>query len=438
MKFEKSNMLYKRAQKVTPNGTHSWARNYALIGRYEGRPEFPKINYPKFTQKAQGAYIYDCDGNRFIDYMLALGPVILGHSNPRISEAVKNQLDNGVIFGTCHEKEIEVSEKIVKHVPCANKVSILSTGSEATLAALRISRAYTAKEKVVKFDGHYHSWHDWHKFGSLQAGHLYTGGIPRSIEDDYLILPWNDPKKLKILTKLGDEVAAVICEAVVGNCGCILPEEGYLEELREICSDRDVVLIFDEVVTGFRLGLGGVQEKLGVVPDLAVFGKAMANGFPIAAVAGREEIMMTENVALGGTFNSNPISCSAALATIEELEDSRKYEKMNKLGSMLMKGIEDAISDVEAQAIVQGYAELFSIIFTDQDEVRSPNQLFSIEFYPHVMREAAFYQEMLDGGILNVARRGNRWVLSTAHEKDDIEKTIEVSYKALKAANKIS
>ncbi|MEM2961237.1 MAG: aminotransferase class III-fold pyridoxal phosphate-dependent enzyme [Candidatus Bathyarchaeia archaeon] len=303
---------------------------------------------------------------------------------------------------------------------------------------MRIARAYTSKEKVVKFDGHYHSWHDWHRFGYLQAGHLYSGGIPRSIEDDYFILPWNDPEKLKILRKFGNSIAAVICEPVVGNCGCIMPKDGYLEELRETCNEQDIVLIFDEVVTGFRLGLGGAQSRLGVIPDLAVFGKAVANGFPIALVAGREEIMMTKNVAIGGTFNSNPISCAAALATIEELEDRRNYEKMNNLGRLLMEGVNDAIQDVGVEAIVQGYPELFSIIFTDQDKIRSPNDLYSIKFHPHLRREVVFCQEMLNGGIFNAARRGNRWVLSIAHERKDIDKTIEVAEKSLKMAKKIS
>jgi glutamate-1-semialdehyde 2,1-aminomutase len=386
-------------------------------------------------ERAKGSHIYDCDGNDFIDYNMALGPVILGHASPVVSQAVREQLDDGIIFGTCHEAEIKVSEKLVKHVPCAEMVTLLTTGSEATLASLRLARAYTGKERVVRFDRHYHSWHDWQRFDAFQAGHTISAGIPRSVESDYLILPWNEQAALKVLKRRGHEIGAVICEPIMGNGGCIAPVEGYLEELREVCTEEEIVLIFDEVVTGFRLELGGAQKKLGVTPDLATFGKALANGFPIAAVAGRKEIMMSKAL-LGGTFNSNPVSCAAALATITELEDEKNYAKVNNAGKTLMKGFKDAVRDVGIEAIVQGYEPLFSIIFTDKNSVKLPRDLMSIPIHPHITRAAVFYQEMVNRGVYNTASRSARWCLSTAHEKDDVERTIEAAGEALKEARR--
>jgi glutamate-1-semialdehyde 2,1-aminomutase len=388
-------------------------------------------------EKAKGSRIFDCDGNEFIDYMMGGGPVILGHANAAVNQAVREQLEMGTIFGAGHEAEIKVSEKLARHVPCAEMSSILTTGSDATLGALRLARAYTAKEKVVKFDGHYHSWHDWHKFDGFRAGHLISGGIPHSIENDYLVLPWNEPEALDILGKRGHEIAAVICEPVIGNCACIAPVKGYLEELRAVCTKNQIVLIFDEIVTGFRLGLGGAQKMLGVTPDLATFAKSIGNGFPIAAIAGRKEIMMS-NALLGGTYNSNPVSCAAALATISELEDEENYRKMKDVGRTLLRGIRDAIKDTGIEATVQGYETLFSIIFTDKDRIRFPHELQSVAFHPHIRRAAAFYQALVDRGVYNRATRGERWCLSTAHERDDIDKTLGAMTEAFREARKIA
>jgi glutamate-1-semialdehyde 2,1-aminomutase len=407
------------------------------VGRFEGRPEFPEITYPKFFAKAYGSHIFDCDGNDFIDYMLALGPVILGHSNPRINESVRAQLDNGVIFGTCHETEIAICEKLARHVPCAELSLIMTTGSEATLAALRLSRAYTRKEKIVRFTGHYHSWHDWMRFSDVAAGHTLSVGIPPSIQNDVVILPWNDPSSLRILRRRGHEIAAVICEPIIGNLGCIGPIEGYLEELREVCDEQNIVLIFDEVVTGFRLGLGGAQKMLGVTPDLTTFAKAMANGFPIAAVVGKKDIMLSKAL-VGGTYNSNPISCAACLATLTVLENETNYEVMNSSGRALMKGLRDLIEDVGVEAVVQGHDPLFSILFTDKDEVSLPSEISAMPFHPNIRRAATFFQAMAKRGVYNLPTRAARWCLSTAHGKSEIDRTIEAASDALKEAKKIA
>lgn len=432
-----SEALLEKARKFTPYGTNSWARIAALMGRFEGKPEFPEIRYPKFFQRANGSHLYDCDGNDYVDYMLGLGPVLLGHANPRVNDAVRAQLEQGVILGTCHETEIAIAEKLSKHVPCAELSLLMTTGSEATLSALRLSRAYTGKEKIARFTGHYHSWHDWMRFSDVPAGHTMSVGIPASVQNDVTILPWNDLPALKILKTRGREIAAVICEPIIGNLGCISPLDGYLQELREICDEQNIVLIFDEIVTGFRLGLGGAQKMLAVTPDLTTFAKAMANGFPIAAVVGKREIMMSKAL-LGGTYNSNPISCAACLATLSELEDEKNYQSMDSTGRALKKGLNDSIKDLRVEAVVQGYDTLFSILFTDKDRIRLPSEISSMPFHPNIRRAAAFYQEMVKQGIYNLPTRAARWCLSMAHSISDIDRTIEAAGQALKEAKKIT
>jgi len=439
MKLNKSEELFERAKKVTPYGTHSAARAAAILGRMEGRVELPEVRYPKFIKRAKGSHIYDADENDYVDYNMALGPVILGHANPIVNAAIRKQLDNGLIFGSCHELEIEVSEKITRHVPCAEMFTMTSSGSDATLGALRIARAYTKKEKIVRFDGHYHSWHDWQRYESIPAGHLGYSGIPRSVEEDYISLPWNDTSAFKTIKARGHEIAGVICEAVLGNLGCITPVEGYLEELREVCTQNDIVLVFDEVVTALRLGLGGAQKKLGVTPDLCTFGKCLANGLPVGGVAGKKEFMMSATKALiGGTFNSNPVSCAASLATLTELEKEISYTKMANTGSMLMKGIRDAVQDVNIPAIVQGFDLLFSIMFTDKERIKHPHELVTTPLFPHAKRAASFWNELIKRGVYNVPTRASRWCLSTAHEKEDVDKTIEAVEAALREAKKFN
>jgi glutamate-1-semialdehyde 2,1-aminomutase len=439
IKFDKSDALFEKAKRVTPYGTHSAARLAALVGRMEGRPELPELRYPRFMQRAKGSHIYDVDGNDYIDYNMALGPVILGHANPIVNDAVRKQLDNGLIFGTCHELEIEVSEKITRHVPCAEMFTMCSSGSDATLGALRIARAYTKKEKVVRFDGHYHSWHDWQRYESIPSGHLGYFGIPRSVEEDYIPLPWNESRALKTLKTRGHEIAAVICEPVIGNLACITPVEGYLEELREICTQHGILLIFDEVVTALRLGLGGAQTKLGITPDLCTFGKCLANGLPIGGIGGKREFMLSANKALlGGTFNSNPVSCAASLATLTELEKESAYTKMRNTGKALIKGFQDAAQDIKIQATVQGYDLLFSVVFTEKDKIRYPRELATNPLFPHAKRAAVFWQELVRRGVYNVPTRASRWCLSTAHEKEDIDRTIQAVGAAFKEAKQIT
>jgi len=439
LKFDKSNQLIESARKVSPNGCHSWGvRIFPLVGRFEGKPELPEVEYPRFMSRALGSHLYDVDGNDFIDYYMGLGPVILGHSDRKVADAVKVQMEKGVLFGLNHESEIELCELFIEHVPSAEMVSIVTTGSDATAAALRISRAYSRKQKVVKFSGHYHSWHDWNKFDSYLYGHLEESGYARSVADDVIVLPWNQPHVAeKVLKSRSSEIAAVICETVLGNGGCIMPAPGFLGTLREVTEEKDIVLIFDEVVTGFRVGIGGAQKLLGVTPDLSTFAKAMANGFPIGAVVGRKEIMKTRAF-VGGTYNSSPLCTAAAISTIKQLEDETRWSSMFRKGERLMMGIQEAANEAGLKCHVQGLPSLFSIIFGLGEAATHPEQFSEIPVHPDLRRCASFYQGMVNRGVFNAPARSTRWCLSMSHSDEDIENTIVAARESMKEAAKIA
>jgi len=436
--FKRSLELFERARKVIPGGTNSAARDIVSSGIFDGYP----IQYPRFLKEAKGSHICDVDGNEFIDYHLAFGPVILGHAYPSVNEAVKEQLDRGVIHGLNQEVEVELSEKIVKHVPCAEMVRILNTGSDATSSAVRMARIYTQKEKVVKFEGHYHGWHEWAQpnQGTFADGIYLPPGAPLNALENTITLQWNNLDLVeKTLKRRGNEIAAIVSEAYLFNAGVIAPEKGYLEGLRELTQEHDIVLIFDEVITGFRLGLSGAQGMLGVTPDLATFAKSMANGFTISAVAGKREIMEKVGTIIGGTYNANPVSTTAALATITELKKEGSYEHLHKLGRLLMDGLRDAIEDVGIEAIVQGPGPGFGLYFTDLKKIRNSRELLGEKKHPHTLRNVVFHQEMVNRGVFIMPNaRGARVYLSASHSEEDAEKTIEAAQESFKEAKKIT
>ena len=443
--FEKSFELFERARRVIPGGTNSAARGIVSSGVFDGFP----IEYPRFVKEAKGSHFTDVDGNQFIDYHLAFGPVILGHANPVVNSAVKEQLDRGVVHGLNQEVEVELSEKIAKHVPCAEMVRILNTGSDATSAAVRMARIYTGKDKIVKFEGHYHGWHDSSKppppnlhlpFGYYARGRYLEPGIPLNEMENTIALPWNDLDIVeKTLRRKGNDIAAVITEAYLFNSGVIPPEKGYLEGLRELTKEHEVVLIFDEVITGFRLGLSGAQGMLGVTPDLATFAKSMANGFTISAVAGRREIMEKVGTIIGGTYNANPVCTTAALATVTELEKKGSYDHLYKMSGLLMDGLRDAVKDVGIEAVVQGPGPGFGLYLTDLERIRSPLELLAEKKHPHTLRNVVFHQGMVNRGVFIMPNaRGARVYLSVSHSEEDMQKTIEAAEGSFKEAKKIT
>jgi glutamate-1-semialdehyde 2,1-aminomutase len=444
----KSHKLLRRALETVPGGTNSGARTAITRGVYEGFP----VPLPAFIDRGRGSHVHDVDGNEYIDYLLGFGAIILGHSDPSIAQALATQAKRGTIFSSNTEAELNLVEKLIQHVPCAEQVILGSTGSEADAMALRLARAYNGRRKVLKFEGHYHGWHDWQMVGNVDSiiggfaqdftqKAIISDGVPQSVLGDVLVAPWNDAGVLEtIIQREGSDIAAVICEPYQSNWGVIPPEKGYLELMRKLTKDRGIALIFDEVITGFRLGYGGAQEYTGVTPDLASFAKAISNGFSISAVAGKKKFMESlaqEKVFMAGTLNGNPLAASAGLANIAKLESYGSYKSIFDVGNKMMNGLRDAIADSRVPAVVQGPGPMWSIYFTDLEKIRFTREVVSIKMHPHIRRSAAFFQEIVKSGLLCNPSRYGRMYVSFSHTDEDANETIEIYQKALKAASKV-
>jgi len=418
-RYQRSIDLFQRAQGSLAGGVSSNVRALA-------QP-------PLYFRSATGARIIDADENHYLDYTLSQGPMFLGHSPPGLLDAVERAMRNGQLYGAQHELEIELAESIQRAAPCAELLRFCNSGSEAVHAAIRVARAHTGRDKILKFEGHYHGWYDETLISSApgldQAGPpqaprpvLASGGQLASAGENIIVLPWNDSDLMRAtMQSLGHELAAVIMEPVMCNNACIPPLPGYLETVRELCAQYGVVLIFDEVITGFRLALGGAQSFYGVTPDLATFGKAMANGFPIACLAGRRELL--ERIARlqvnhSGTYNSNVMVTAAAQATIAELE-RLDYQRIHQLGETLMNGLRKLAADFGLPVLIQGLGPVFHLAFTERDEIVDYRDSLDIDG----VRNSEFVGAMLDRGIRLLAR--GLWYLSAAHTEADIQHTLE-------------
>jgi glutamate-1-semialdehyde 2,1-aminomutase len=428
-KMNKSKKLFEEARKLTPSGVHSDLRFF-----------YP---YPIFVSRANGAKIYDADENEYIDYHLAFGPVILGHCNPLVAAAVEEQIKKGIIFGLNNELEVKVAKKITTHVPSAQMVRFCNTGTEATYHAIRVARAFTGRQKIVKFEGAYHGWHDYVAVSTSpslkDAGPKEnpvsvpdTEGLSSEIVKNTIVARFNDPEGLEAkIKKHKNDIAALITEPILhGNSACITPEKGFLEMIREITSKYDIILIFDEVVTGFRHNLGGAQKLFNVTPDLTTFGKGMANGFAVAAVAGRKDVMErfkpTGTVEYGGTFNGNPVSMAATLATIGQLENNTIYDRLFRLGERIRKRLNEVISDKRLKAQAVGFGSIFQLLFTEKkvQDYRDVLTSDSEEF-------KKFHRGMMSKGVFVLPHAYKRCHLSAAHTNGLIEQTIEAARQVL-------
>jgi glutamate-1-semialdehyde 2,1-aminomutase len=318
-------------------------------------------------------------------------------------------------------------------IPCAELVRFSNSGSEAVHIALRVARAFTGKKKVIKFEGHYHGWFDNILIGVHRSDNsqLESRGQTDSVFGEVIVLPWNDLDAIeRTLRKMAGEIAAIIMEPIMCNTGCILPEEGYLEAVRELCSSNEVLLIFDEIITGFRIGLGGAQKFYGVIPDLATFGKAMASGLPVSCLAGKKEIMgliADLSVVHAGTYNSNPVCLAAALATLEELEEREQdhYRKLFDFGQRLMNGIRELAERKGLDLLVQGVGPMFHVAFTERDRIRSYRDYLEVD----TERYESFANHLQELGV-RVINRGI-WYLSVAHTEEDLSLTLERMAKVL-------
>lgn len=422
-RWQTSRRLFERSQKFLAGGVSSNVR-------------MSKEPWPIFFERGDGAQLIDVDGNIYIDYLLGQGPMILGHCPPGVTAAVSEALNEGQLFAGQHQREITLSERLCEILPCAELVRFGGSGSEVVQAAIRLSRAYTGRSWILKFEGHYHGWLDntlvsvhppVEKVGPRDSPTPLLGSKgqnPAAIATTH-VRPWNDVELLqRAFEEYGESLAAVIMEPMMCNTHAIAPLPGYLEEARRLCDEYGVVLIFDEVITGFRLGLSGAQGRFGVTPDLALFGKAMAAGFPIGCLAGARRLMKSiasGEVVHAGTFNSNLMAVAAADATTDALyqDAGQAYETMNGNGESLMQGIREIGDKLDVSLLVEGFPTAFAVAFTDRPAILDYREY--AQFCDHE-RYKDFALALFERGV-NVASRGI-WYLSTAHSDADIEATL--------------
>jgi glutamate-1-semialdehyde 2,1-aminomutase len=413
----KSELLYEKAKKLMPGGVSSPVRAFAP--------------YPFFTSRAKGSRIVDVDGNEYIDYCLAYGPLILGHSHAKVVTEVRKQLDKGTMYGTPTEKELKLAELICESVPCAEMIRLVNTGTEATMSAIRAARGYTGRKKIVKFEGCYHGAHDCVLVkagsGATTFGTPDSLGVPEETTQNTLVLPYNDIESFEQTVKRErDHLAAVIIEPVVGNAGVILPKDGYLKRMDELTEENEIVLIFDETITGFRLSFGGAQEYFGVVPDMVTLGKIMGGGFPIAAYAGRKEIMETVapagRVYQAGTFSGNPISVVAGLATLEYIKSKGHafYERLESKTNALVETFRDFARDKSHPFQISHIASMFQIFF-------APSSVYDYRSAKaaDLARFKTYHTKLLEKGVYIPPSQFETCFVSESHTREDIHKTKE-------------
>jgi len=420
--MNRSSALFKEAQDYMPGGVNSPVRAFNGVG-----------GTPIFFERGEGAYLYDVDGNSYIDYVGSWGPMILGHANPVIIDSVKAVLEKGLGFGAPTEIETSLAKKVCKLVPSIDLVRMVSSGTEATMSAIRLARGYTGRDKILKFEGCYHGHSDSLLVkagsGALTLGVPTSPGVPKDLAKHTLTLEYNNLEVVEALfSEMGEEIGCIIVEPVAGNMNCIPPKEGFLQGLRKICDEYGAVLIFDEVMTGFRVALGGAQEFYNVTPDLTALGKVIGGGLPCAAFGGKKEIM-NQIAPLGpiyqaGTLSGNPLSMASGLAMLSALESDKSfYENLGKRSQYLVNGI---VSEAKVQNIPMtsnSVGGMFGLFFSSEKKVSNFSQASScnIELFKK------FYNAMLKQGIYLAPSAYEAGFLSNAHTDDDLDKTINAA-----------
>jgi glutamate-1-semialdehyde 2,1-aminomutase len=424
----KSKTLFERAKKILPGGVNSPVRAFEP--------------YPFFVDHAYGSRMVSADGAAYIDYCMAYGALLLGHAYPEIMQAVQNQLSKGSVYGAPTEREVEFAELIAKASPCMEMLRLVNSGTEATMHAIRTARGYTGRKKFIKFEGCFHGSHDnvLVKAGSGAAtfGTPNSLGIPEESTQNTIVLPYNDIEAVEqVMKREGNEVAAVIVEPVLGNVGLILPKKDYLPYLRKITSSYGSVLIFDEIITGFRLALGGAQEYFNVKPDMATLGKVLGGGFPLAAFGGKKEIMQNVSpvgkVYQAGTFSGNPVSTTAGFTTLNILNKRKNeiYPKLEKNCAKLKQALTDLAQTRKVQARVYSIASMYQIFFIADPVIdyacakASDTQMFT-----------AYFHELLRQGVFIPPSQFETCFVSDAHTEEDLRYTIDAFDKALSKAAK--
>ncbi|MCL5877192.1 MAG: glutamate-1-semialdehyde 2,1-aminomutase [Candidatus Bathyarchaeota archaeon] len=428
MTGSKSKALFERAKKTLPGGVNSPVRAFEP--------------YPFFVECAHGSKLFDAEGKKYVDYCMAYGALLLGHANSEILEAVKAQLSKGTLYGAPTELEVKFAEQISKASPCMEMMRLVSTGTEATMHAVRAARGYTGRKKIIKFDGCFHGSHDnvLVKAGSGAAtfGAPNSLGIPEETTRNTIVLPYNDVEALETMFKNeGGDIAAVIVEPVMGNVGLILPKKDYLSSLRKITAQNGAVLIFDEIITGFRLALGGAQEYFNIKPDMATLGKVLGGGFPLAAFGGKKEIMQNISpvgkVYQAGTFSGNPVSATAGFTILTYLNKNKNqiYPKLEKNASALKAALTDLSTQHKLPAQVYSIASLYQIFFTKNAVTN-----YACAKHSDAAMFTAYFRELLKEGVFIPPSQYETCFLSAAHTEDDLKFTINAFDKALSAAAK--
>ncbi len=436
MKFDRSKQLLERACKVIPGGISSNVRaNWAP--------------HPMFYDRGEGSHVWDADGNEFIDYVLGRGPLFYGHSPKMVIDAIKKQLDRGLMYAGQAEIEVDVAEKICELVPCAEQVRFGSSGSESVHAALRLARAATGRKKILRFEGHYHGWFDniaWNfapplnEAGPRERPNLLPTTKGQLLEESagLVVLPWNDLALVEqLFADEGDNIAGVITEPIMCNWGAIMPRPGFLEGLRKVCDHYGVVLIFDEVITGFREALGGAQEHFSVTPDLATFAKAMGGSVCVSAVAGKEKFMHLFGelkTVHAGTYNANPVSMAGAMAALDALSenDGALLKSTFEIGGSLMAGIKELAEKSSFSIAVRGLPPTFHVSFLPEGAEEVVDYRTATQTDTNLTRQ--LWIELQERGV-RVTPDG-LWFVSTAHTAQDVEQTLAAVADALAAMEK--
>ena len=425
--MSRSHDLFTRAQTHIPGGVNSPVRAFKGVG-----------GDPVFFKKAKGAYVYDEDGQRYIDYVGSWGPMIVGHSHPEVLQAVQTVMQDGLSFGAPTELEIQMADRVCELVPSMDMVRMVSSGTEATMSAIRLARGFTGRDKIVKFEGCYHGHADSLLVkagsGALTLGVPTSPGVPATLAEYTLTLNYNDSEQVKeVFAEIGGEIACIIVEPVAGNMNCVPPLPGFLDTLREVCDQSGAVLILDEVMTGFRVALGGAQQHYNIKPDLTTLGKVIGGGMPVGAFGGKREIM--EYIApLGpvyqaGTLSGNPVAMAAGLKTLELISQPGFYEALTEKTSMLLKGLESQAQAAGIPLTTNQVGGMFGVFFSDEKQISNFAQVSACD----VERFKVFFHGMLDKGVYLAPSAFEAGFVSSSHSDADIEATLQAAGEVFKA-----
>ncbi len=420
MESSKSLSAWQKSQQFIPGGVNSPVRNFSKVG-----------GHPRFIDRGEGAKIYDIDGNEYIDYVASWGPLVLGHAHPDVVEAVSTAASRGTSFGAPTTLETELAETIVNAVPSIEQVRLVNSGTEATMSAIRVARGYTGRNKIIKIDGCYHGHVDYllAKAGSGVAtfGLSDSGGVPEDFARNTLTIPFNDPEALKTTIEANaDEIACLILEPIMGNMGIIPPREGYLNELREITEQHRIVLIFDEVITGFRVAYGGAQSYYNVTPDMTCLGKIIGGGLPVGAYGGKREIMQCVapegDVYQAGTLSGNPLAVTAGITTLRKLAERGVYEKLESRAATLADGLAEATQKHGIDAWHSRIGSMLMLYFTaetvtDADGARTAD----------IERYRQYFWGLLERGVYIAPSQFEAGFVSLAHSEEDINTTVQAA-----------